>query len=189
VAVCPGLAISLVKQAENNFAEVILPHEFLLNFEVGDKIKVTDIDGKILEEAEVIKIQHNKKYKTNLVTVKVSISNAHKAIGIRVQDESITKPMEKTYLDFLPDNGIVCRCERVTVKEIVDFIKDYRVRDVNQLKQIRVGMGACGSKTCSILLPRVFAQAGVDYKDVVKGTIRPVTVEVPMSALIEKEGE
>ena len=50
-------------------------------------------------------------------------------------------------------------------------------------------MGACGSKTCSILLPRVFAQAGVDYKDVVKGTIRPVTVEVPMSALIEKEGE
>ncbi|NOR46174.1 MAG: NAD(P)-binding protein, partial [Candidatus Delongbacteria bacterium] len=187
VAICPGLAVSLVKQAEGSYAEVMLPHEYILNFAAGDKISITDIGGNLLEKAEVLSTKYNKKYKTNLVTVKMSVENAPKAIGIRVQDESVTKPMEKTFLDFLPDNGIVCRCERVTVKEIVDFIKDYRVRDVNQLKQIRVGMGACGSKTCSILLPRIFSQAGVDYKDVTPGTIRPLTVEVPMSALIEKE--
>ena len=189
VAVCPGLAISLVRQVEDSYAEVMLPHEFILDFAPGDKIKVTDIDGKILEDAEVLSSRFNKKYKTHLVTVKMSLQNAHKAIGIRVQDPKITEPAKETWLDFLPDDGIVCRCERVTVKEIVDFIKEYEVRDVNQLKQIRVGMGACGSKTCSILLPRIFAQAGVDYSKVTPGTIRPLTVEVPMSALIKEDGE
>jgi sarcosine oxidase subunit alpha len=180
VAICPGLAVSLVKQVDESFAEVMLPHEYILDFAVGDNISITDIEGDLLEKAEVIATKFN-----NLVTVKMSVVNAPKAIGIRVQNEEVTKPMEKTYLDFLPENGIVCRCERITVKEIVDFIKDYRVRDVNQLKQIRVGMGSCGSKTCSILMPRVFAQAGVDFKDVTPGTIRPLTVEVPMSALVK----
>ncbi len=189
VAICPGLAISLVKQVEESFAEVMLPHEFLLDFVPGDKIPVTDISGKTLEDAEVLSSRFNKKYKTHLITVKMSLANAHKAIGIRVQDPKITEPAKETYLDFLPDDGIVCRCERVTVKEIVDFIKEYHVRDVNQLKQIRVGMGACGSKTCSILLPRIFAQAGVDYSEVTPGTIRPLTVEVPMSSLINEDGE
>ncbi|MBN2789776.1 MAG: FAD-dependent oxidoreductase [Candidatus Delongbacteria bacterium] len=187
VAICPGLAISLVKQVEESYAEVMLPHEYILDFAPGDKLSVTDIDGNILEKAEVLSTKFNKKYKTNLVTLKMSIENAAKAIGIRVQDESVTKPVKNTWLDFLPENGIVCRCERISVKEIVDFIKDYRVRDVNQLKQIRVGMGSCGSKTCSILMPRIFAQAGVDWKDVTPGTIRPLTVEVPMSALVDKK--
>lgn len=188
VAVCPGLAVSLARKAGENTAEVILPHEYILNFVPGDKVEVTDIDGNTLEKTEVIHVRFVKKYKTHLVTVKMSLNNAHKAIGIRIQDRAITEPCADTLLSDLPDNGIVCRCERVTVKEIVDFIKDFSVRDVNQLKQIRVGMGACGSKTCSVLLPRIFRQAGVDYCDVSPGTVRPVTVEVPMSSLIDKKG-
>ncbi|HQO10401.1 MAG TPA: FAD-dependent oxidoreductase [Clostridiales bacterium] len=189
VAICPGLAVSLARKTGESSAEVILPHEYILNFKVGDRIDVTDIDGNILEKAEVLNIRYNKKYKTNLVTVKMSLSNAHKAIGIRVQDKAVTEPYHETILTHLPDNAIVCRCERVTVKEIVSFIKDFKVRDVNQLKQIRVGMGACGSKTCSVLLPRIFKQAGVDYCDVSPGTVRPLTVEVPMNSLIDEQGK
>jgi NADPH-dependent 2,4-dienoyl-CoA reductase/sulfur reductase-like enzyme/Fe-S-cluster-containing hydrogenase component 2 len=188
VAICPGLAVSLARKIDEASAEVILPHEYILNFTPGDKIDITDIDGIILEKAEVVSIRFNKKYKTHLVTVKMSLKNAHKAIGIRVQDKAITESYHETIHSFLPGNAIVCRCERVTVKEITDFIKEFKVRDVNQLKHIRVGMGACGSKTCSVLLPRIFKQAGVDYCEVSAGTLRPLTVEVPMNSLIDKKG-
>ncbi|MBU4486321.1 MAG: FAD-dependent oxidoreductase [Candidatus Delongbacteria bacterium] len=188
VAVCPGLAVSLARKIDEETAEVILPHEYILNFITGDKIDITDIDGEILEKAEVIHTKFNKKYKTHLITVKMSLKNAHKAIGIRMQDKKITEHYHDTLLNFLPENGIVCRCERVSVKEIIDFIREFKVRDINQLKQIRVGMGACGSKTCSILLPKIFKQAGIDFTKVSLGTLRPLTVEVPMNSLIDKQG-
>ncbi|MCK4295924.1 MAG: (2Fe-2S)-binding protein, partial [Candidatus Marinimicrobia bacterium] len=89
--------------------------------------------------------------------------------------------------NYLPENGIVCQCEMVSVKEIVDYIKEHHVRDVNQLKQIRVGMGACGGKNCSTLLPRVFEMAGVDWEEVTQGTKRPLSVEIPMYALINEK--
>jgi NADPH-dependent 2,4-dienoyl-CoA reductase/sulfur reductase-like enzyme/Fe-S-cluster-containing hydrogenase component 2 len=189
VAVCPGLAVTLVKKVDKAKARVILPYEYIPDFKVNDKIRVTDIEGNILQVAEVVKIKLNKKYQTYLITVEVDLKNGDLAAGIRVQDEKISKPLEQTDFEYLPDNGIVCRCERVTVKEIVDYIREYRVRDVNQLKQIRVGMGACGSKTCSVLLPRIFAQAGVDYwKEVSPGSIRPLTVEVPMGSIVNEDG-
>jgi bacterioferritin-associated ferredoxin len=181
--------VSLARTIDPQTAEVILPHEYMLSFVPGDLIEVTDVDGNQLEKAEVVSLRFNKKYKTHLVTVKMSLKNAHKAIGIRVQGPEITGHCHETILPKLPDNGIVCRCERVTVKELVDFIKEYRVRDINQLKQIRAGMGACGSKTCSVLYPRIFKQAGVDFCEVSQGTIRPVTVEVPMNSLIDTEGK
>lgn len=47
-------------------------------------------------------------------------------MGIRVQDESVTRPLKKLLLitNISLENGIVCRCERVTLKEVVDFIKE-----------------------------------------------------------------
>lgn len=186
VAVCPGLAVTLAKKIDDNFAEVTLPHEFIVDFKEGDFLDIMDRDGNFLENAEILKIKFNKKYSTTLVVVKMSLKNTSFAAGIRVQDEKISKPEKEAEFEYLPDNGIVCRCEKVSVKEITDFITDFRVRDVNQLKQIRVGMGACGSKTCSVLLPRVFGKAGVDWKDVESGTIRPLSVEVPMSAIVNE---
>jgi NAD(P)H-nitrite reductase large subunit len=148
---------------------------------------VTDQQGNLLEEAEVLKIRFNKKYKTHLVHVKTSLENGAKISGIRVQPEKTVKPMAGPSFEYLPDNGIVCHCEMVTVKEIVDYIKEHKIRDVNQLKQIRVGMGACGGKNCSTLLPQIFKLAGVDWKEVTPCTKRPLSVEIPMYALINEE--
>ncbi len=190
VAACPGLAITLARKVDAKTAEVMLPHEYITSFKVGDKVTLTDIDSNPLETAEVMKIQQNKKYRTTLVTVRTTLANAAIAAGIRVQDEKETKPLAEPVLDHLPENGIVCRCERVTLGEVVKFIKEHKVRDINQLKQIRVGMGACGSKTCSVQFPRVFRAAGVDFSTVAEGSIRPLSVETPMYALInETEGE
>ena len=187
VAACPGLAIALAKTVDDTKAEIVLPYEFNCEFKEGDKLPLTDIDGKFIEEGTVIKTAYNKKYKTTLVTLSVSAANVADIAGIRYQKEEVTKPLSKPDFTYAPENSIVCRCERVSVKQIVDFIKENKVRDVNQLKQIRVGMGACGSKTCSVLMPMIFRMAGVDWKEVTPGRKRPLTVETPMYAIVNEE--
>jgi len=187
VLICPGLAITLAKKIDDSFAEVILPHEYLPEFKVGDTIPVTNQTGKYLEDAKVVKIRYIKKYKTHLIHVKSSLQNGSKICGIRVQSPEVTQAVQEPSFDYLPENGIVCHCEMVTVHELIDYIKEHNVRDVNQLKQIRVGMGACGGKNCSVLLPRVFQMAGIKWSEVTAGTKRPLSVEVPMYALINEE--
>lgn len=190
LSVCPGLAISLAKKLDDKTAEVLLPHEFIPNFKEGDSVALMSMQGEYLEDGLVTKIRFNKKYKTSVVYVKTSLKNASKIAGIRVQDVKEVQPMENASYTYLPDNGVVCQCELVTVKELVDYIKEHNVRDAAQLKPLRVGMGACGGKNCSILLPRVFQMAGVNWKDVTPNTKRPLSVEVPMYALInESDGE
>jgi len=187
VLICPGLAITLARQLDDSFAEVVLPHEFIPDFEVGDKIPVTDSTGHFLENAEVLKIRFIKKCKTHLVHIKASLENGAKIAGIRVQSPEYTQPLTNASYQYIPENGIVCYCEMITVKELVDYIKEHNIRDINQLKQIRVGMGACGGKNCSVLLPRIFQMAGIDWSDVTPGSQRPLSIEVPMYALINED--
>lgn len=187
VAACPGLAIVLARALDETHAEMILPHEFLPSFKAGDLIELTGVEGELIEQGEVLGISPNKKYRTSLVRIRVSLQNAHRIAGIRVQDATMTQPLPEASLHGVPEDSIVCRCERVTVREVLDYIKDHHVTDVNQLKQIRVGMGACGARTCSALLPRVFAQAGQRWESITQGTRRPLGVEVPMWVLVNEE--
>jgi NADPH-dependent 2,4-dienoyl-CoA reductase/sulfur reductase-like enzyme/Fe-S-cluster-containing hydrogenase component 2/bacterioferritin-associated ferredoxin len=190
VLICPGLAITLTRQIDNNFAEVVLPHEYIPDFKVGDMIALTDTSGNFLENGEVLKIRYMKKYKTHLVHVKATLLNGAAVAGIRVQPEAATAPLPLAQFDYLPDDGIVCHCELVSVKEIRDFIREHDVHDINQLKLARVGMGACGGKNCSVLLPRLFREAGVDWSKVTPGSKRPLSVEVPFYAIAnEEDGE
>lgn len=187
VTICPGLAITLAKKIDKKHAEVILPFEFIMNYSVGEKIPLIDIDGKCLEYGEIKNIRQLKKKKIHLITVITSLKNGNKIAGVRVQDENVTKPLPKAEYDYIPEDAIVCQCEMVTVKEILNYIKKHKVRDINQLKNIRVGMGACGGKTCNSLLSRIFKMAGVDWNDVKRGTDRPLNMEVPMGAIINEE--
>jgi NADPH-dependent 2,4-dienoyl-CoA reductase/sulfur reductase-like enzyme/ferredoxin len=184
VAACPGLAVSLVRKIDAQWAEVKLPFEFdAAAFPIGSTLPALDQDGGFVEDAELLHKLYNKRYRTWVLTLKVRARDAARVIGIRVQDESVTAPLPVPRFDYLPDNAIVCRCERVSVGEIVRFIRENEVRDINQLKTIRVGMGACGSKTCSVLLPQVFRKAGVDPAAVTAGTLRPLMLEAPLGEL------
>ena len=153
----------------------------------GSILPVLADDGRFLEDAQLLRKLYNRKYRTWVLTLKISLANAPKAIGIRVQDEAVTRPLPSARFEYLPDQAIVCRCERINVGETVSFIKDNEVRDINQLKTIRVGMGACGSKTCSVLLPQLFRKAGVDPATVTAGTVRPLVLEVPMQDLVNED--
>ena len=186
VAACPGLALSLARAVDSSWAEVMLPFEFAADFPPGTRLPVLDQEGGFLEDAELLKKTFNKKYGTWILTLRVSRGNAAKAIGIRVQSEEATRPLPRPKFEYAPDDALVCRCERVTVGEIVRFIRENAITDVNQLKSLRVGMGACGSKTCSVLLPQVFRMAQKDPAEVTPGTLRPLALEMPMKDIINE---
>jgi sarcosine oxidase, subunit alpha len=184
VAACPGLAVSLVRKMDASWSEVKLPFEFDADaLRPGSTLSALDQDGNFVEDAVLIHKLYNKRYRTWVLTLKARTENAARIIGIRIQDRSVTTPLPEPRFEYLPDNAIVCRCERISVGEIVDFIKENEIRDINQLKTIRVGMGACGSKTCSTLLPQVFRKAGVDPATVTAGTLRPLLLEAPLGEM------
>jgi len=188
VAACPGLAISIVRKLDEQWCEVGLPYEFECSYEVGARIGLLDQGGAPVEEAELLAKTFNKKYKTWILRFKVSAANAARVIGIRVQRPEATASLATPLFSCASEDAIVCRCERVTFGELVKFVKDNRIRDVNQLKSIRAGMGACGSKTCSVIYPAVFRAAGVDPKEVTLGSLRPLAVEMPMQDIVSAAG-
>ncbi|MBW2022383.1 MAG: FAD-dependent oxidoreductase [Deltaproteobacteria bacterium] len=192
VAVCPGLAITLVDyRKDTQLPTVTLPYEIWKEtVEVGQEVEVTDDDGNPLGTYPVKKVLSLKKKfpRTLLVQVQMEPEKAVKAIGIRVQHAEV-RPTQ-TYEEALPmDEAIVCRCERVTAGEIRSAIRN-GVRDINQLKAItRATMGACGSKTCRPMILRLFKEEGIDLDQVVDRVDRPLFVEVPIGTFAGVFGE
>jgi len=186
VSICPGLAVSLVRRVADDSAEVVLPWEFEADFDIGHEMELVDQDGRFLEKAKVVAKRHNKKNNTWLLTFRTSVQNASSIAGIRVQPEEAAASLPVEESECLDLDAYVCRCERITLREVVEFIKENNVRDINQLKTLRVGMGACGAKTCSQLVPKAFRLAGVDPAEVEMGTLRPLFMEVPMGELVNE---
>lgn len=183
VLICPGLAITLVdyrKDKENPL--VTLPYE-IGNFMIkeGDIIEVNDIDATSLGYFPVQSVQMFPQQRTQLVRVQVDRAVAKRVVSFRIQEPAITDPIEMAIIPNLEDDGMVCLCERVTVKEVRDLIKQ-GIYDLNQIKAItRAGMGPCGAKTCDTLIKQVMRQEGVPISHIIPNTKRPVFVEAQLS--------
>ena len=162
-----------------------------LEAQPGDEFDATDVYGNLLGRFPLLKVRRAKfQDRRSLLVLEVPREVAHKIAGVRVQDpeiilHEITPPILP---ETTPDDVIVCQCERVTAGEIRQKIRE-GVRDLNALKSIRVGMGACGGKTCGSLVLRLFREEGVDPHDVKPGTIRPLAFEVPLEAFAGKTKE
>ena len=182
VTVCPGLAITLVDYRKDpEFPTVTVPYEFLKDgIETGDAVTVLDTEGRVLGDVEVIGVRAIKANdRTILVKVRAPKSYAKKIAGIRVQEERVTKPMDR-YIKRMADDEVVCRCERITAGELRALIKQ-GCRDINELKAVtRACMGSCGAKTCTALIHRLFREEGVPEKDVVDQPKRPLFMEVAL---------
>ncbi len=184
VAICPGLAITLVdfrKDAEH--PTVTLAYEFPPGtIREGDVVTVLDTEGTVLGNVEVVKVRAPRFAPgTLLVRVRAPREIARQIAGIRVQETTVTEPMAR-YVPRMEEEEIVCRCERVTVGEIRALIRS-GVRDMNHIKAVtRAGMGACGGKTCSNLIKRLFQEEGVPLREVTENVQRPLFVEVPLGA-------
>lgn len=182
VAVCPGLAITLVDlRRDLEYPTVTISYEFPKEtIRKGDKVTVLDTEGEPLGEVEVVGVQSPKDFPgTLLVRVRAPRAIAKRIAGIRVQQPEVTEPLEQ-YVGRIPDDEIVCRCERVTAGEIRALIRA-GARDLNYIKAVtRAGMGACGGKTCRNLIKRLFREEGVPLSQVTDSTQRPLFVEVPL---------
>ncbi|PMP94646.1 MAG: sulfurtransferase [Candidatus Aminicenantes bacterium] len=181
VVVCPGLAITLVDYRKDpQFPEITIPFEFLKEIiNPGDKVTVVDVEGNPLTEARVNSVKSIKgNDRTILIKVQVPKELAKKVGGIRLQPQ--IEPVETQYQGKMPDEAIICRCERVTAGEIRKLIRE-GIRDINEIKTItRAGMGPCGAKTCTPLIHRLFREEGVPESEIIDQLKRPLFIEVPL---------
>ncbi|MGQ9801046.1 MAG: FAD-dependent oxidoreductase [Candidatus Saccharicenans sp.] len=190
VVFCPGLAITLVDYRKNpEFPEVTVPFEFLKEtINPGDEIELVDIEGLVLARSRVSAVKSIKgNDRTILVKAQVPKALAKKVSGLKLQAE--IAQIEEQYLARIPDEAIICRCERVTAGEIRQLIRE-GIRDINEIKTItRAGMGPCGAKTCTPLVHRLFREEGVPESEIVDQPKRPLFVEVPLGLFAGLETE
>lgn len=190
LAICPGLAITLVDYRKTaDMPVVAIPFEF--NYEMlkeRETVTVLDTEGSVLDNLEVVKIEQvASRDHTIIVKVRAPRDIASRIAGIRIQEEQVTQPMNH-YVDHISDDTIVCRCERVTAGEIRALIRQ-GYRDLNEIKAItRAAMGACGSKTCHSLIVRLFRDEGIILSEVTDTTRRPIFIEVPLKVFAGMDG-
>ena len=182
VAICPGLAITLVDTRDRpDYATVSLPYELSTDgLAVGDQVAVLGEGGDGLGDAIVTGVRPARRTGTAIIRVEVPLEISTQVAGLRVGVRPAVQ-LDLETIETLVDSAIVCRCERVTAGEIRARI-DEGYRDLNELKAVtRAGMGACGGKTCERLILRLLREAGVPPDAVTPGTRRPLFIETPLS--------
>jgi len=183
VTSCPALAVTLVLPSEKKkMSRVVIPYELSRDLiSAGREVTTVDMDAEVVGGGEIAEFREapgdNKRL---LVTLEVPESDAYKVAGIRVFEPEEGMPIEDDE-EPLDDETIICRCERVTVGRVRKEILN-GVRDMNVLKAtIRTGMGACGGKTCTDLILRLFRECGVNPEEITLPTDRPFIEEIPLS--------
>ncbi len=190
VARCPGLAINLVSEdydPDGKTALVTMPFEFnTAEIPLGHEVSTTDFDGNKVGTGRVVAVRKRPDQdRRHLLMVEVPFDERLQVAGFSVRGPSV--PLDTRQLPEGED-PIVCRCERVGKSEIVREVRN-GVRDLNQLKAlVRPTMGACGGKTCTELVMRIFREEGVPIEDVTPGTTRPLIAETPLGVFAHPEG-
>ena len=192
VAACPALAITLVRpdagERDGN-SIVVIPYEIgPSGLEEGREVRTVDFVGNVVGKGTVIKVRKAPgDEKRLLVSIEVPSEQAVD-IAALLELEAEEGEMGSGMADSMSDETIVCRCERITAGEIRDEIRA-GVLDMNILKAtVRSGMGACGGKTCTELILRLYREEGIDLDDVTLPTERPFIAEVPLSAFAGIKG-
>ena len=182
VAICPGLAITLVDYRKDpEFPFVTLAYEVSNHkVEKGELVECVDIDGNFLEKCEIIDIKESQLTdKTQLIKLKVPKKVAKKIVSFKIQSGIVSKPLPEIS-DEIADDEMVCLCERVTADEVRNLIRK-GITDMNQIKALtRAGMGPCGAKSCDNLIKQIFREQKIPLVEIELNTRRPVFVEVPL---------
>lgn len=191
VAVCPGLAITLVDRRHDpggERARVTVPWEMPDGRAApGDVLPTTGAEGEEVGHGKVVRILSGKALnRRRLLVLEVPAAEADRVAGVRIREPAPLVPA----VGVRPSSDeevIICRCERVTKKDVEEHVRATGSRDVNAVKAaLRTGMGPCGGKTCTDLILRVFRELGVEPREVTPPVHRPFTQEVPIMAFLEE---
>ena len=185
VAACPGLAISLIRpdyDVGKGTSLLVLPYELeSTDLMEGRGVTTVDMEGNKVGKGTIIAFRTSSlDERRKIVSIEVPKSEAFVVAGFSVQElEQPGKGVGVT--EPVPDDTIICRCEHITAGEVRGEIRA-GVRDMNVLKStVRTGMGACGGKTCTELILRLYREAGVALSEITLPTNRPFVAEVPLS--------
>jgi len=192
VSICPGLAITLVDFRKDPRNPVVtVPFELDASaLKAGTPMDLTDWEGASLGRGILLQTREVPGgRRTVLLRIQTSPDIAARIAGVGIQDESVTAPEPAPATLPLPDDAIVCRCERVTAGAIRKHLRD-GVRDLNELKALtRAGFGACGGKTCRTLLARIAREEGIAPSEIEPLTERPLFAETPLGFFSGRCGE
>ncbi len=188
--ICPGLAITLVDYRKNpEYPMVSIPYELGSPLpQKGADVELLDYAGHVLQTARVLAIKRGKKQpKTLAVTVRVPAENALLVAGLKMPAQAqFTQKDPGDFEQPISSNSLVCRCERVPAERIQALIRE-GVRDMNELKAMtRIGMGACGGKTCEALIQQLFRKESVGPEQVTGPSLRPLFVETAVDVFAGK---
>jgi len=183
VAVCPGLAVTMVDfRKDSSFPTVTIPWEFDDEMPApGSDAEVMDWEGVSLGTGRVLEVKPAPGFPaTRLLEVRVAADVAGRVAGVRVQPPEASRALGKPLESVVADDVVVCRCERVTAGEIRTHLRN-GVRDMNHLKALtRAGFGACGGKTCKALIEGIAASEGISPEALTGFTERPLFSEVEL---------
>ncbi len=192
VAVCPGLAISMVDRRYDpggERAKVTIPWEMPEELvRPGQLVPTTGFEGEAVGTGRVIRILSGKALnRRRMMVLDVPASEADRIAGVRIREPEPLVRAEGFATDGVAET-ILCRCERVTRETVIEYIQRTGTRDLNAVKAgLRSGMGPCGGKTCGELILRVFRELGVDPRNVTSPVHRPFAQEVPITAFVAVE--
>lgn len=86
--------------------------------------------------------------------------------------------------DNIGEDTIVCRCEQVTVKEIVRAVGE-GCRNLNEMKRrTRAAMGQCQGRTCESAVTGIMHQHGIALEEIGQLHIRPPIAPIPLSSFM-----
>ncbi len=190
VAVCPGLAVTLVDRRKDTENPVVtIPWELgEWMVKPGETLTLTDWEGEILGQGTALGLREAPGYPgTMLLDIETPSGIANRVAGVRLQTPDQTAPEENVPELPIPDDAIVCRCERVTAGEIREMLR-LGVRDLNELKaRTRAGFGSCGGKTCRTLIPRIIRSEGIPLEEITDFTERPLFAETRLGVFCGRE--
>jgi bacterioferritin-associated ferredoxin len=168
----------------------MLPYELEVRDLVeGREVETVDMEGKPIGRGKIVAFRtSNIDEKRKIVSIAVPRRESHAVAGFTVLEPEAGETGFGV-AESVSDDTVVCRCERITAGEIRNEIRA-GVRDMNILKAtVRTGMGACGGKTCTELIQRLYREMGVDLSDVTPPTGRPFGAEVPLGVFAGADDE
>ena len=193
VAICPGLAITMVDRRYDptgERAKVTIPWEMPdALVRPGQLVPTTGAEGEPVGTGTVIRILSGKALnRRRLMVLEVPAREADRVAGVRVRTPEPLLPLEGEGREPGTPGTVLCRCERVTREEVLDYLRRTGARDLNAVKAgLRTGMGPCGGKTCEEPVLRLFREIGIDPSTVAPSVRRPFAQEVPISAFLSEE--
>ena len=189
LAVCPGLAITLVDFRKNADSPIVsIPLELDSVELFSDKgCFAVDAQGRQLGDVRFLRSFSMKGYSgTTIVEVQAPKEIAYQITSVVLKESQDGSENILNNIHPTSENEYLCRCERVTKEEVKNLITR-GCRDINEIKALtRAGMGACGGKTCTILIQQLFNDMGIPDEEVVPHTNRPLLIEAPIGILAEK---